>query len=315
MAVGYLADVTVGDPRTGHPVALFGCAAEALERRIWADTRLRGVVYTGSCVAATVAIGLVAKSVARHPLAEATVTSMATWAVLGGKGLAIRGEEMAGLLEDAREHGDLRDARGQLSHLCGRDPDGLGESGLVRAATESIAENTSDAVVAPLLWGGLAGIPGMLCYRGLNTLDAMVGHRTRRYRRFGWASARLDDLANHVPARFSALATAACAPLVRGRPRQALRARARDAPGHPSPNAGQVEAAFAGALGVRLGGLNRYAGLTEDRGTLGEGAAPAPNDLRRAVLLSRAIGVLALGCSVLGATTLRARLIRKGGGR
>ena len=123
---------------------------------------------------------------------------------------------------------------------------------------ESVAENTSDAVVAPLLWGAVAGIPGLVAYRAVNTLDAMVGHRSARYLRFGWASARLDDVANWIPARVTAALTAACAPLVtRTNPVKVLRIVRRDGGRHPSPNAGRCEAAFAAALGVRLGGTER----------------------------------------------------------
>ncbi|MGH3520741.1 MAG: cobalamin biosynthesis protein [Haloechinothrix sp.] len=291
LVLGYLADAVLGDPRRGHPVAVFGTAAGALERRMWADSRSSGAAYAGSCVSVSAGLGVALHAVtARHPLARAAATGLATWAVLGGRGLATEGETMARLLDVE----DLPAARDRLSHLCGRDPDGLDAKGLARAATESIAENTSDAVVAPLLWGGLAGIPGLLGYRALNTLDAMVGHRSPRHTRFGWASARGDDLANLVPARMSALAAAACAPLVGGSPRAALRIWRRDATRHPSPNAGPVEAAFAGALGVRLGGVNSYSGTVEDRGTLGDGSTPSPGDLRRSVTLSRAVGATAL---------------------
>ncbi|MFF5986827.1 cobalamin biosynthesis protein [Prauserella flavalba] len=292
IVAGYAADAIFGDPRRGHPVAVFGRAADALERRMWADSRQKGLVYAGVCVGAAAGAGAVAQALtARRPLARFAVTAAATWAVLGGRGLAAEGEAMAGLLDS----GDVPAARVRLSHLCGRDATELDAGGLARAATESIAENTSDAVVAPLVWGGLAGVPGLLGYRALNTLDAMVGHRSSRHVRFGWAAARADDVANLVPARLSAVAAAAAAPLVGGRPARALRAWRRDAARHPSPNAGPVEAAFAGALGVRLGGTNSYGGRSENRGTLGDGPAPGPADLRRSVRLSRLVGFAALG--------------------
>jgi adenosylcobinamide-phosphate synthase len=189
--------------------------------------------------------------------------------------------------------GDLNAARARLPSLCGRDPATLDAGGLARAGVESLAENTSDAVVAPLLWGGVAGVPGLLGYRAVNTLDAMVGYRSPRYRRFGWAAARLDDAVNLVPARVAALLVAAAAPVVGGSPRAARAAWRRDARAHPSPNAGPVEAAAAGALGVRLGGRTVYAHGVERRPVLGDGCAPAVVDLRRAVRLSRAVGVLA----------------------
>jgi adenosylcobinamide-phosphate synthase len=165
---------------------------------------------------------------------------------------------------------------------------------------ESVAENTSDAVVAPLLWGAVAGIPGLVAYRAVNTLDAMVGHRSARYLRFGWASARLDDAANWVPARVTAALTAACAPLVRdGKPATVLRIVHRDGGRHPSPNAGRCEAAFAAALGIRLGGTNVYDGVAEKRPELGQGRSPEPGDIRRSVVLSRAVTVAATALAVL----------------
>lgn len=299
LAAGYLADAIVGDPRRGHPVAAFGTAARAVERRMWADSRARGAAYAGLCVGASAGVGVaVHAATARAPLARAAATAVATWAVLGGRGLAEEGTIMAALVDEAERTGDLKPARARLSHLCGRDPHGLDGKELTRAATESLAENTSDAVVAPLFWGGVAGLPGLLGYRALNTLDAMVGHRTPRHTRFGWASARGDDLANLVPARLSLLAAAVCAPVVGGSPRATLRIARRDAGRHPSPNAGPVEAAFAGALDVRLGGVNSYGGTAEDRGTLGDGPSPTTADLRRSVTLSGAVGLTALSLAV-----------------
>jgi adenosylcobinamide-phosphate synthase len=155
-----------------------------------------------------------------------------------------------------------------------------------------VAENTSDAVVAPLLWGAVAGPAGLLGYRAVNTLDAMVGHRSPRYARFGWAAARLDDVANLAPARVSAVLAAAFAP------GPALRAWRWDAGRHPSPNAGPVEAAFAGALGVRLGGANRYGDDVQDRGHLGDGRPPGPPDVLRALRLANRVDLLALALAV-----------------
>ncbi|GAA5113240.1 cobalamin biosynthesis protein [Haloechinothrix salitolerans] len=312
LLAGYLADLAVGDPRRGHPVALFGRAADALGRRMWADSRARGVAYAGVCVGSAAGVGALAHAAtSRSPVARLAVTAGATWAVLGGTGLAGEGAAMARMLES----GDVEGARARLPHLCGRDPSGLDEKDLARAATESIAENTSDAVVAPLLWGAVAGLPGLLGYRALNTLDAMVGHRTPRYARFGWASARGDDVANFLPARASALAAAGCAPVVGGRASDAVRVWRRDAAQHPSPNAGPVEAAFAGALDVRLGGVNRYAGAVEDRGTLGDGRTPGVPDLRRAVRLSRAVGAVTAVVAAVSAAVRGESALRRIGGR
>lgn len=306
LLVGALADAVLGDPARRHPVAGFGACAAALERRWYADRRAAGVAHTAVLVGGAVALGAGAEAVgARRPVLGVALTAAATWAVLGGTSLATHGTALAGELHA----GDLDAARARLPSLCGRDPASLDAAGMARAGTESMAENTSDAVVAPLLWGAVAGVPGLLGYRAVNTLDAMVGYRSARYRRFGWAAARLDDLVNLAPARVSALLFAALAPVVGGSPRAALAAWRRDARAHPSPNAGPVEAAAAGALGVGLGGRTVYAHGVEERPRLGVGPAPRPVDLRRAARLSRLVGAgavaLALGVSVLSSATRR----------
>ncbi|MEU5836823.1 CobD/CbiB family cobalamin biosynthesis protein, partial [Streptomyces diacarni] len=223
------------------------------------------------------------------------VTAAATWSVLGGTSLTREARAVAAALEA----GDLELARERLPALCGRDPQGLDAQGVARAVVESVAENTSDAVVGALVWGALAGVPGMLGFRAVNTLDAMVGHRSPRHRRFGWAAARLDDAAGWPGARL----TAVLAAVAGSDPRGALRAWRSDARRHPSPNAGPVEASFAGALGVRLGGTLSYGGRVEHRPVLnGPGAQVRTADIERAVRLSRRVGVLALAvCCAVGA--------------
>ncbi|ADG89278.1 cobalamin biosynthesis protein CobD [Thermobispora bispora] len=301
--LGALIDRLAGDPRRGHPVALFGGAAAALERRIHRDSRSRGVLYTACCVGAAAGLGVIADRLTRsRPLARAAVTAAATWAVLGGTTLEKEGAYLAGALEA----GDLRAARERLPHLCGRDPSGLDAGELARATVESLAENTSDAVVAPLFWGAVLGVPGLLAYRAVNTLDAMVGHRSPRYARFGWAAARLDDLANLVPARLTAWLTVLLAGTAGGSARGAAAVLRRDGHRHPSPNAGRCEAAFAGALGVRLGGANRYGERVEHRPELGDGPRPSAGDIRRAVRLSRAVSLAAVVLAA-GARAVRAR--------
>jgi adenosylcobinamide-phosphate synthase len=290
LALGVLADALLGDPRRGHPVAGFGRVAAALETRWYADRRSSGSAYAAVLVGGTVGLGVLAeRGTARHPLARVALTGLATWAVLGGSSLAGHGGGLARELAS----GDLAAARTRLPSLCGRDPAFLDAAGMARAGTESMAENTSDAVVAPLLWGAVAGVPGLLGYRAVNTLDAMVGYRSPRYRRFGWAAARLDDLANFVPARVAALLFAGLAPGVGGSPRAAVVAWCRDAAAHPSPNAGPVEAAAAGALGVALGGRTVYPHGVEERPRLGAGPPPGPADLARAARLSRLVGAAA----------------------
>jgi adenosylcobinamide-phosphate synthase len=306
LAVGVVADAVLADPRRAHPVAAFGAAAAAVERRVWADRRARGAGYAAAVVGAAVGLGRTAAAVAaRRPGVRLALTAVASWTVLGGT--TLRREAVA--LADALERGDLAAARARLPRLCGRDPAALDGPGLARATVESVAENTADAVVAPLLWGAAAGLPGLLGYRAANTLDAMVGYRSPRYARFGWAAARLDDAANLAPSRLTALLTAACAPLVGGSAGGAYRTWRRDGGAHPSPNAGQCEAAFAGALGVRLGGRTVYAGRVEDRPVLGTGpAAPTPGDIRRAARLSGAVGLAAAGLAVAAAARPAAHL-------
>ncbi|WP_371484382.1 cobalamin biosynthesis protein [Kitasatospora sp. NBC_00315] len=306
---GYLADAGFADPRRGHPVAAFGTAAGRLERLLWRDRRAAGAAYTALCVGAVAAGAALAQGAVRHsPAGRAALTAAATWTVLGGTSLT-REARTIGRSLDA---GDLAAARDRLPHLCGRDPSSLDERQIARAVVESVAENTADAVVNALVWGSLAGVPGLLAFRAVNTLDAMVGHRSPRHARFGWASARLDDLAGWPGARLTALLTVCAAP----RPATAWQIWRRDGSAHPSPNAGQAEAAFAGALGVRLGGTLRYGERTEHRPVLGEGLRPVGvDDIERACLLSRRVGLLALGVTVAGHVLLRGARRTAGGQR
>lgn len=295
LAVGWLADQAFGDPRRWHPVAGFGSAATALERRTYAPSRVRGAVHVAVLVGATAAgAGVVERSCRRSALAQVLTTAAATWAVLGGRSLT----REATTIERQLRADDLPAARTQVRNLVGRDPSTLDPDDVARACVESLAENTSDAVVAPLLWGALLGLPGLLGYRAVNTLDAMVGHRSERYREFGWAAARLDDVANWLPARVAAALAVASAPAP-DRVLAACEAVLRDAPAHPSPNGGVVEAAFAGVLGVRLGGSNTYEGHVEDRGTLGAGPPASVADIAPAVGLARRVSAGALALAVL----------------
>jgi adenosylcobinamide-phosphate synthase len=292
IAAGYLTDVLFGDPRRGHPVALFGGGAAALERLTYADSRRAGALHVAALLGGLAVLGVTVEWGARRrgPASSAAATAAATFVALGGTSLSRTGHHMADLLTA----GDVAGARRLLPSLCGRDPAALDSAGLARAALESIAENTSDAHVAPVLWAAFGGVPAVLVYRGANTLDAMIGNRSPRYLRFGWAAARVDDAANYVAARATGVLVAVCAPLVGGSTVGALRTWRRDAARHPSPNAGVVEAAFAGALGVRLGGPTQYAHELEIRPTLGDGRAPEAADLARAVRLSRLVQAAAV---------------------
>ncbi|MGH8994788.1 MAG: adenosylcobinamide-phosphate synthase CbiB [Acidimicrobiales bacterium] len=296
-AAGVLVDLAAGDPPDRwHPVAWFGSLMEIVERRAWADSRVAGACYSVVGVAIGAAAGVVLHTSAdlvgcRPELA----TLVAAGVCVGGRGLDEAAERVARALDE----GDVEEARRLLPWLVGRDPSDLDASEIARAAVESLAENTVDAVVAPVLWAAAGGAPGVLAYRAVNTLDAMVGHRSARYDRFGWSAARLDDLANWVPARVAA-GLAAC---VRPARKAAIwRAVRTQAPRHPSPNGGVVEAAFAGALGCRLGGTNDYSGRIEHRPPLGEGPPPGAADIARARRLARhvdlALVVGLLACAV-----------------
>ncbi len=296
LVAGFAADRLLGDPATRHPIAAFGRVASEVEHRIWADDVGTGAAYTGLLVGGAGVVGMVVTGATRRrPFLRFVAIAAATWAVLGGRSLGREADAVRGHLADD----DLPAARRRLTHLVGRDTEALDEGEISRAVVESVAENTSDAVVAPLLAGAVAGVPGLLVYRAANTLDAMVGHRGERYDRFGRASARLDDLLNLFPSRVSALLAAALAPVVGGDTRHALGVWRRDAPHHPSPNAGPVEAAFAGALGVRLGGVNTYRDRVEDRHSLGDGRAVEADDIARSVRLAELVGAAALGIAVV----------------
>jgi adenosylcobinamide-phosphate synthase len=279
---------------------------------MYAPTTAAGARYAavaaGLPVAAAVAVSAATR---RRPVVRAALVAVATWSVLGSTSLRREGMAMAHALDG----GDLATARERLPRLCGRDPSALGAPELARATVESIAENTSDAAVGALFWGAVAGLPGLVGYRTVNTLDAMVGHRSARYARFGAAAARLDDAANLVPARLTAALTVAAAPIAGGSPWRALRTWVRDGHRHPSPNSGQCEAAMAGALGIRLGGRNVYAGRVEDRPRLGRGRSPETGDIVRAVRVSAAATVAAVALAAAAAALPRSWKGLRGGGR
>lgn len=289
LLAGLLADQVLGDPpNRWHPTAWFGTWAGWLERHCYRDSVAAGAGYLVAAVAPVTALGVAAEVVSRRrPWLSATLTGLATWAVVGARSLAREGEVMA----DRLAADDLAGARGQLGHLCGRLPDALPASELARATIESMAENTADSALASICWGAIFGVPGLLTHRAINTLDAMVGHRNPRYERFGKASARADDLLDLLPAR----ATGALGSLLSPRPAATWAAVRRDAGKHPSPNGGWCEAAWAGALGVQLGGVNVYPGGREEaRGLLNEGAAaPDATAVRRASRLVTGVTLVA----------------------
>ena len=296
VGLGLLADALVGEPPvTPHPVAAFGTAMDAVERRLYADTRRAGAAHAAVGMAIGVGAGLLIGQTAAAVYLAVAARSLREAADAVGAALAV---------------GDLGEARRRLPSLVGRDPSDLDEGEIARAVVESLAENTVDAVVAPCLWAVAAGAPGALAYRAVNTLDAMVGHRSPRYERFGWASARADDVANWIPARVTAALVATVRP---ERARAVWRAVRQDAPAHPSPNSGVAEAAWAAALGVRLGGTNRYGTRVETRPALGAGPAPGATDIARAAVLARDV-TAALG-ALLVVSSLPRSSARRGGAR
>lgn len=300
-AAGLLGDLLLGDPRRGHPVAAFGRAAGAVERVLWRDHRGWGALHAVVCAGGAAGAAVLVSSLVRDSrAASVALTAATTWAVVGGTSLGREARAVGGALAA----GDIEVARERLPHLCGRDPQALDADGIARAVVESVAENTSDAVVGALVWGAVGGVPGLVAFRAVNTLDAMVGHKSVKYRRYGWASARLDDVLGWPGARLTAVLAAAAGDAPRG----ALRAWRADASKHPSPNAGPVEASFAGALGVRLGGTLSYGGRVEHRPFLNQGGrAVEVADVERAVRLSRRVGLLALGVAAVVSTMRKGR--------
>ena len=281
-SAGIVADRVLGEPPSAvHPVVAFGRVMRRVERAVYGDARAPGVTHAAVGVGVGLAAGAAVGS-----------TGIATYVAVGGRALA----DAANAVAAALDAGDLAQARALLPSLVGRDPAGLDEAGVARAVVESVAENTVDAVVAPAVWGTVLGAPGALGYRAVNTLDAMVGHRSTRHRHYGWASARLDDAAGWAPARITAALVAATRPRSAAAVWTAVRTQA---PAHPSPNSGVAEAAFAAALGLCLGGESRYGDRVEVRPPLGTGRPAEAADIARAVSLSRDVSLAlaaALAC-------------------
>lgn len=296
VAAGWVLDQAIGEPPVAvHPVAAFGRLMTRVERTTYRPTRAAGVAHLAVGVGVATATGLALRCLLGRKVAVCVAVTVS----VAGRMLAEEGRAVLSLIDA----GDLDGARDRVRSLVGRTPDDLSADEIVRAVVESVAENTVDAVVAPLCWAAVAGAPGVLAHRAINTLDAMVGHRSERYMQFGWASARLDDVVAYVPARVAALAVAALAPT---RMPDIWRAVRDQAPAHPSPNGGVIEAATAASLGVRLGGTNRYGTRFEERGVLGDGRAPSTADGDRAIRLTTAAGgVVALAIGLAGVAVAR----------
>jgi adenosylcobinamide-phosphate synthase len=265
-------DIITGDPPwLPHPVRLIGRFASFLEtplRQIFANARTAGAMAVLIVLAVT---GIITYTVIfgaglLHPYAADAVSIALLYTTFAARDLSQHSLNVYRGLKA----GNIEEARQKVSLLVGRDTDILDEAGIVRATVESVAENTVDGVTAPLFFAFLAGPLGAMIYKAVNTLDSTFGYKNERYREFGWSSARLDDLANYIPARLTAMMIPVAAVILKLSPLNSLRILLRDGNKHPSPNSGLTEAAVAGALNVQLGGLNYYFGEPSMRPTMGD---------------------------------------------
>ena len=300
-ALSLLLDALLGDPAwLPHPVVLMGKAIEALENRLRTlfPATEQGELRAGGVLAAALPLGtLILSGFAVflaglvHPALRFALEVFWGWQALAMRGLRDASENVRRKLTE----GTLAEARAAVSRIVGRDTENLSEAGVIRAAVETVAENFSDGVAAPLLYFVLGGAPLALCYKSINTMDSMVGYKNARYLYFGRAAAKLDDLVNWLPSRLAALLLIAAAFLCGEDATMARRIWQRDRRNHASPNSAQTEAAMAGALGLRLGGPASYFGQLHDKPFIGEPIRePEPEDIRRANRMMVTASVLAL---------------------
>jgi len=309
LLAGLAIDAAFGDMRAvfalvPHPVVLAGRAITYFERKLNRENRSersrreRGILTVIVLVAAAAAIGWAFDLVCRGSFAGGVAEALAIAVLIAQRSLYQHVAAVGGALQA----GGLPAGRQAVRHIVGRDPASLDDHGVARAAIESLAENFSDGVVAPVFWYLLLGLPGLFAYKMANTLDSMIGHRSPRYRSFGWAAARFDDLLNLAPAPLSGLLLSGAALFTGGEalPGRALAVMLRDGRKHHSPNAGWPEAAIAGALGLALAGPRQYAEGEVRDPWLGDGTARArPSDIARALRLY-SLACLLLAGLVLG---------------
>lgn len=296
MVVAIAVDALLGWPswlfaRIGHPVTWLGRLIGAIDAAWNRDSdspalrRAAGVAGALLVIVLSIALGWALQSLLPWRWIHIALVGVLAWPLVALRSL----HDHVAAVAQPLQAGDIAAAREAVSRIVGRDPAMLDEAGIARAAIESLAENTSDGIVAPVFWGVLFGLPGILGYKAVNTLDSMIGHRSERHEAFGWAAARIDDVANFVPARLTGFLFVLLAP----RRSEALSCMRRDARRHRSPNAGWPEAAMAGALGVRLSGPRVYHGSATGEPWLNEAACdPLAADIaegltvyRRAMLL------------------------------
>jgi adenosylcobinamide-phosphate synthase len=312
MAVAMMVDALFGWPdalfaRIGHPVTWLGRLIDALDKS-WNRTsdspgfrRAAGAAVALSVIVSATAIAWVIQSLLVSQWSRIVLVGILAWPLIALRSL----HDHVAAVAHPLQSGDIVAARKAVARIVGRDPSGLDAAGVARAAIESLAENACDGIVAPVFWGALFGLPGIVGYKAINTLDSMIGHRTPRHETFGWAAARIDDLANFIPARLTGFLFVPLAP----QPSVAMSCILRDARLHRSVNAGWPEAAMAGALGVRLSGPRIYHGSVAEEPWLNEGARdPLAADIiaglklyRRAMwLLAGVLVILAFACSGAG---------------
>lgn len=301
LVLGALAfEASVGYPqwlyaRIRHPVVWIGALIARLDRR-WNDERfgnarrrLLGIVALGLVLGVVIALGMAIEHAASGVLGGVILVLIASTGI-AQRSLYVHVRDVLASLEA----NDLGAARTDVARIVGRDTAELTQDEVAAAALESLAESFNDAVVAPTLWLFIGGLPGVLAYKAANTADSMIGHMEARWRMFGWAAARCDDLLNLVPARIAGILLAVAA-------RGGFAVMLRDASKHASPNAGWTEAALAGGLAVRLGGPASYEGVRSDRPTFGDGAPPTAMDLRRGLhIYMRACALLWLVVALVG---------------
>lgn len=300
-ALSFVLDLLLGDPeKLLHPVVIMGKAISRLEKILRAGfpKTPRGERAAGFVLALLLPVGTLAVTILAlwavgliHPILRFALGVFWGWQALALKGLNTESKRVYTALTT----GTIEDARKAVSRIVGRDTQRLDEAGVTRAAVETVAENFSDGVVAPMVYMLLGGAPLALCYKAVNTMDSMVGYKNERYLYFGRAAAKLDDAANYLPARMAALLLAGAAALTGQDARGALRIGRRDRRSHASPNSAQTEAVMAGALGVQLAGPASYFGKLYEKPTIGDALRPVePGDILRANRMLYAAGTLCI---------------------
>jgi adenosylcobinamide-phosphate synthase len=310
MAVAMAMDALVGWPgglfaRIGHPVTWLGALIDVLDARYNRDAdapalrRAAGIAAALLVIALAAGLGWALQAKFSTGWSRVVIVGIMSWPLVALRSL----HDHVAAVARPLQAGDIAAARVAVAQIVGRDPAILDEAGIARAAIESLAENASDGIVAPVFWGALFGLPGIIGYKAINTLDSMIGHRTERHEAFGWASARIDDLANIVPARLTGLLFV----LLARRRFDSMACMMRDARRHRSINAGWPEAAMAGALGVRLSGPRIYHGSIVDEPWLNEAARdPRAADIVRGLAIYTRAMILLTGCLVMLALAMPA---------